>query len=104
MPLKAVLSILLLSASSVVAQSQGLSWTLGPFVRPVDAPIIEPDPKAVFTDPITRKPVHWEALHTFNPAAIVRHGKGLCVVSRRGRLRDHGHRHAHVPPGPGLER
>ncbi len=75
MPLKAVLCILLLSASSAVAQSQGLSWTLGPFVRPVDAPIIEPDPKAVFTDPITHKPVHWEALHTFNPAAIVRLGK-----------------------------
>ena len=51
------------------------SWTLGPFVRPVDAPIIEPDPKAVFVDPIAGKPVHWEALHTFNPAAIVREGK-----------------------------
>ena len=22
-----------------------------------------------------KNPVHWEALHTFNPAAIVRHGK-----------------------------
>jgi beta-1,2-mannosidase len=51
------------------------SWTLGPFVRPVDAPIIEPDPRATFADPITGKPVHWEALHTFNPAAIVRQGK-----------------------------
>jgi beta-1,2-mannosidase len=51
------------------------SWTLGPFVRPVDAPIIEPNPKSVYTDPMTGKPVHWEALHTFNPAAIVREGK-----------------------------
>jgi predicted GH43/DUF377 family glycosyl hydrolase len=41
----------------------------------VDAPIIEPNPTAVFTDPILGKPVHWEALHTFNPAAIVRDGK-----------------------------
>ena len=65
---------LLWAASSLLAQStQG--WTWGPFVRPVDAPIIEPNPKAVFTDPILGKPVHWEALHTFNPAAIVRDRK-----------------------------
>jgi beta-1,2-mannosidase len=58
------------------AQStQKPAWTLGPFVRPVDAPIIEPNPKPVFTDPITNKPVRWEALHTFNPGAVVRQGK-----------------------------
>ena len=28
-----------------------------------------------FHDPILGKPVHWEALHTFNPAAVVRDGK-----------------------------
>lgn len=50
-------------------------WALGPFVRPVTAPVIAPNPASVFTDPITQKPVHWEALHTFNPAAIVRQGK-----------------------------
>lgn len=45
----------------------------GPFVRPSDdRPIITPDRAAVFTDPILHKPVHWEALHTFNPAAVVR--------------------------------
>jgi beta-1,2-mannosidase len=65
---------LLWGASSLLAQSTH-RWTLGPFVRPVDAPIIEPNPKAVFTDPILGKPVHWEALHTFNPGAIVRGGK-----------------------------
>jgi predicted GH43/DUF377 family glycosyl hydrolase len=26
-------------------------------------------------DPISGKPIHWEALHTFNPAAVVRDGK-----------------------------
>jgi len=51
------------------------NWTLGPFVRPVTEPVVSPDPAAVFTDPITQMPVHWEALHTFNPAAIVRQGK-----------------------------
>lgn len=62
------------ATSSLLAQSTQ-TWTLGPFVRPVDAPIIEPNPTAVFTDPILGKAVHWEALHTFNPAAIVREGK-----------------------------
>ena len=70
----------LLLTSLLLAQST--RWTLGPFVRPVDAPIIEPNPKAVFTDPIAKTPVHWEALHTFNPGAIVRAGKSLCALSR----------------------
>ena len=71
---KTTISILLLASAGLLAE-QNLSWTLGPFVRPVNAPIIEPKPQSVFTDPITGKPVHWEALHTFNPAAIVRDGK-----------------------------
>ncbi|MGI8771347.1 MAG: glycoside hydrolase family 130 protein [Acidobacteriaceae bacterium] len=49
---------------------------LGPFRRPPgSAPIITPQPQAVFDDPIRKAPVHWEALHTFNPAAVVRNGK-----------------------------
>lgn len=49
---------------------------LGPFVRaPQGEPVIIPDDKATFLDPIRKKPVHWEALHTFNPAAVVRDGK-----------------------------
>lgn len=32
-------------------------------------------PESVFQCPIRKAPVHWEALHTFNPAAIVREGK-----------------------------
>ena len=69
-------SSFLLQASFLLAQStHDFSWTLGPFVRPVTAPVITPDAKSVFTDPITKKPVHWEALHTFNPAAVVRQGK-----------------------------
>jgi predicted GH43/DUF377 family glycosyl hydrolase len=51
-------------------------WMLGPFSRPEDAqPVITSRPESVFTDPILDKPVHWEALHTFNPAAVVRDGK-----------------------------
>ena len=65
--------VLLLAGSAQSTQKR--EWTLGPFVRPVHAPIIEPNPKPVFTDPITNKPVRWEALHTFNPGAIVRQAK-----------------------------
>lgn len=51
------------------------SWVIGPWSRASDSPIIQPNPKSTFVDPVTEKPVHWEALHTFNPAAIVRNGK-----------------------------
>ena len=58
------------------ALGQAQSWQLGPFVRPASGnPVIAPDKTAVFNDPILQTPVHWEALHTFNPAAIVRDGK-----------------------------
>jgi predicted GH43/DUF377 family glycosyl hydrolase len=51
-------------------------WMLGPFARPENAqPVITARPESAFADPILGKPVHWEALHTFNPAAIVRDGK-----------------------------
>lgn len=36
---------------------------------------MQPRPESVFVCPIRKAPVHWEALHTFNPAAIVRAGK-----------------------------
>ena len=51
-------------------------WMIGPFARPAGAqPVITARPESVFSDPILKKPVHWEALHTFNPAAVVRDGK-----------------------------
>lgn len=58
------------------------SWMLGPFVRaPQGEPVLVPDPRAVFDDPIRKTPVHWEALHVFNPAAIVTNGK-IAVLYR----------------------
>jgi len=58
------------------AAGSGQSWQLGPFVRPASGnPVITPDKTAVFDDPILGTAAHWEALHTFNPAAIVRKGK-----------------------------
>lgn len=55
-------------------------WMIAPFTRPPDSkPIIKPDPTAIFQDPILQAPVHWEALHTFNPAAIVRNGEVIVL-------------------------
>jgi predicted GH43/DUF377 family glycosyl hydrolase len=51
-------------------------WQIGPFTRPAEGnPLISPRPASTFADPILKAPAHWEALHTFNPAAIVRDGK-----------------------------
>jgi beta-1,2-mannosidase len=58
------------------ATTKAAAWMLGPFTRPENAqPVITARPESSFTDPILDKPVHWEALHTFNPAAVVRDGK-----------------------------
>jgi predicted GH43/DUF377 family glycosyl hydrolase/lysophospholipase L1-like esterase len=65
----------LLGAVGVWAQSTP-KWVIGPFTRPSTGnPVLSPNPASTFDDPIDHKPVAWEALHTFNPAAIVRHGK-----------------------------
>jgi predicted GH43/DUF377 family glycosyl hydrolase len=50
-------------------------WQIGPLTRPAAGnPVVAPDAASLFTDPIRKAPVHWEALHTFNPAAIMRNG------------------------------
>lgn len=72
-----VIAILFSFALLAVAQPAVTgTWEIGPFTRPASGnPVIVPNPSAVFTDPIRKAPVHWEALHTFNPAAIARNGK-----------------------------
>jgi len=58
-----------------VQAQEAQKWEIGPFTRPASGnPVIAPRPESTFPDPILKKPVHWEALHTFNPAAIVRDG------------------------------
>ncbi len=89
-----VLAVLAAGAGLLQAQT-AQPWLIGPFTRPAsgnplshpgDAPrgyppspgtpaVIAPRPQSVFDDPILHAPAHWEALHTFNPAAIVREGK-----------------------------
>jgi len=79
--LKALFFVLLVSSFALPAGARSSkqkfpSWMLGPFVRAKQGePVIVPDAKATFMDPIRQEPVQWEALHTFNPAAIVRDGK-----------------------------
>ena len=52
------------------------SWGIGPWTRPAAGnPVVTPNAASTFMDPIAKKPVQWEALHTFNPAAVVRGGK-----------------------------
>jgi predicted GH43/DUF377 family glycosyl hydrolase len=62
--------LLLLSITSAISGQTLAHWT-----RPTNAPVITPNPSSVFSDPITNTQVHWEALHTFNPAAVVREGR-----------------------------
>ena len=67
-----------IALSSIAVFSAGnteADWALGPFARPSGAaPVITPDRESVFQTP-GGPLVHWEVLHTFNPAAIVRNGK-----------------------------
>ena len=64
-----------LCAGMACAQS-AQDWQIGPFTRPeAGNPVIAPRPQSVFTDQVTHATAKWEALHTFNPAAIVKDGK-----------------------------
>jgi predicted GH43/DUF377 family glycosyl hydrolase len=71
-----------LFAGFIAAPLSSQSWVLGPFTRPVDAPVIRPNPAATFIDPISGKTVHWEALHTFNPAATIAPDGSVAVIYR----------------------
>lgn len=67
----------LIAAGSLGLGAQApAQWGLGNFVRPGEAnPVLRPQTESVFACPMRKTQVHWEALHTFNPAAIVRNGK-----------------------------
>ncbi len=60
----------------VSAQDQLPSWAFGPFIRPANVnPVLSPDERSVFLDPMSRQQVAWEANDVFNPAATVKNGK-----------------------------
>jgi predicted GH43/DUF377 family glycosyl hydrolase len=68
-------SALISATLLLLATAKTTDWQIGPFTRPTNAPVITPNKASLFADPITKNPVHWESLHTFNPAAIVRDNK-----------------------------
>ncbi|WP_232424923.1 hypothetical protein [Algoriphagus resistens] len=73
--MKKSISFILLLFSFTSLQAQEKPWMLGPFHRSEGAmPIISPQSKTSFVDPMTGKRVAWESMATFNPAAIVRDG------------------------------
>lgn len=73
--LRSTLAALLFCAVTISAQTPE-PWEIGPFTRPAEGnPVLALRPDSTFLDPVLKQLVHWEALHTFNPAAIVRDGK-----------------------------
>ncbi|MGC9200171.1 MAG: glycoside hydrolase family 130 protein [Acidobacteriaceae bacterium] len=79
---------------SVPALESQEGWVIGPWVRASQSAVITARPESTFDDPVSGKVVHWEALHTFNPAAIVKGGK-IVVLYRAeddsGRMSIGGH-------------
>ncbi|HEY4417178.1 MAG TPA: glycoside hydrolase family 130 protein [Verrucomicrobiae bacterium] len=58
------------------------AWELGPFLRPDGVnPLITPNTNLVFDCPMNGRPTAWAALHTFNPAAVLKDDK-VCVLFR----------------------
>jgi beta-1,2-mannosidase len=73
---KWVVGLFIFIGTAAVSAQGTTPWVIGPFARPATGnPVVSPNTATTFQDPIAKKPVQWEALHTFNPAAIVRHGK-----------------------------
>ncbi|MBE7171855.1 MAG: hypothetical protein INR73_14805 [Williamsia sp.] len=63
------------------------SWALGYFVRPEGInPVISPNAASLFPDPMSKKPVAWEANFTFNPAAAVKDGKIVVLYRSEDKL------------------
>jgi predicted GH43/DUF377 family glycosyl hydrolase/lysophospholipase L1-like esterase len=74
--LKVAVALCVLIGAAGVWGQNSVPWVIGPFARPASGnPVIATNAASTFQDPILKAPVQWEALHTFNPAAIVRHGK-----------------------------
>jgi len=73
-----VFAAALFAGNTLFAQS----WVIGPFVRPSEAPVIQPNKFYYFTDPITQEKTFWDAGHAFNPAATIAPSGDVAVVFR----------------------
>jgi beta-1,2-mannosidase len=81
--MKRMLAALLLSGSlNAIAQEPLPGWAFGPFVRPANAnPVLSPNPRSTFLDPMSKTRVAWEASDVFNPAAAIKDNK-IYVIYR----------------------
>jgi len=62
------------------------SWAFGDFARATALdPIISPDTTSRFTDPMSGKPIAWEANDTFNPGAALKNGKVVVLYRAEDR-------------------
>jgi beta-1,2-mannosidase len=73
-----VLASALFAGNTLSAQS----WVIGPFVRPSETPVIQPNTFYYFTDPITQEKTFWDAGHAFSPAATIAPNGDVAVVFR----------------------
>jgi predicted GH43/DUF377 family glycosyl hydrolase len=66
----------MMAAAIALGAEAPADWGLGHFVRPDGVnPAITPRAESAFFCPMRKTQIHWEALHAFNPAAVVRNGK-----------------------------
>jgi len=80
-----VLAVALFAGNTLSAQS----WVIGPFVRPSEAPVIEPNKFYYFTDPLTQEKTFWDAGHSYGPAATIAPSGDVAVVFRAQGIEDH---------------
>jgi len=86
--LKRIIALgLVLISSTTIGFGQTPDWAFGPFKRPQDVnPIITPKASSTFYCPMRDTVVHWEAMSTFNPAAVVRDGKMYVLYRAEDKL------------------
>lgn len=70
---RVIVLLLVFLANTGTGFGQAHNWAFGPFKRPAEVnPIITPDEHATFYCPMRNRRVRWEAMATFNPAAVVK--------------------------------
>jgi beta-1,2-mannosidase len=78
-----ILDVLMLASALCAGNTlSAQSWVIGPFVRPSEAPVIQPNTFYYFTDPITQEKTFWDEGHAFNPAATTAPNGDVAVVFR----------------------
>jgi len=75
-----LLPLALLAANTLTLAGQ--SWVIGPFMRPTEGPVIEPNKFYYFRDPLTHDRTYWESTSTFNPAATMSTDGKVAVIFR----------------------